>query len=94
MAMFADFTLFTAFSSGLDGSNRNAMPTFHPTSDSHNSEPATIPTGNLDSHDWASIGYQPPGPTTLSNGLTGVEDSNTDVYWFWNTVWNDYCEEL
>lgn len=45
--------------------------------------------GNFDSHDWASTEYQPSGHNAMSSGLTGMDDSSTDVYWFWNTVWNE-----
>lgn len=78
-----------AFSSGLDGSSRNTVSTSHLTSDTHGSQPATIPMSNFESHDWASIEYQTPGPNTMSNGLVGIDDSSAGVYWFWNTVWNE-----
>jgi hypothetical protein len=47
---------------------------------------------NFESHDWASIEYQTPGPNTMSNGLVGIDDSSAGVYWFWNTVWNENRE--
>ncbi|KAL2285942.1 hypothetical protein FJTKL_07204, partial [Diaporthe vaccinii] len=78
-----------AFSGGLDGSNRTTVPLSHPTPDFHDSQPAAIPMNNFESHDWASTEYQPPGPNTMSNSLTGVDDSSAGVYWFWNTVWNE-----
>lgn len=91
MARFADVTL-TAFSSGLDSSNRNVMPMSHPASNPHDSQPATIHMGNFDSHDWASADYQSSGPNAMASGLTGGDGSSTDVYWFWNTVWNENRE--
>ncbi|KAK7701646.1 hypothetical protein SLS64_010094 [Diaporthe eres] len=77
-----------AFSGGLDA-NRNTVPLSNPTPDFHDSQPAAMPMSNFESHDWANTEYQPPGPNTISNGLTGVDDSSAGVYWFWNTVWNE-----
>lgn len=92
-AKFADVTLLAAFSGGLEGSNRNTIPLSHPTSDFHDSQPATIPMGNFESHDWASTEYQPPGPNTMPNSLTSITDNDTGVYWFWDTVWNENRED-
>lgn len=88
---FSNVTL-TAFSSGLDNSNRNVMPVPHPASNSHDSQPAAIPMSNFESHDWAGTEYQSSGPNAMSSGLTGGDGSSTDVYWFWNTVWNENRE--